>query len=86
MKFRFPQPKSRSQSKVKYLLLTFFFTISQKQLIKVNLIKFNTMVKHNEKVCQAQNLGSHDQGQGHNYRFTPNKSCIHNNSERVKQI
>ena len=26
------------------------------------------MVKHNEKVCRAQNLGSNDQGQGHSHR------------------
>ena len=31
----------------------------------VNLIKFHTVVKHNEKVCQAQNLGFDDHGQGH---------------------
>ena len=39
------------------------------------------MVKYNEKVCCAQILGSHDQGQGHSYRFIPSKSSIHNNSK-----
>ena len=38
-------------------------------LAEVNLIEFHTMVKHNEKVCQAQNLGSHNQGQGHSLRL-----------------
>ena len=33
---------------------------------KGNLIKFHRKVKQNKKVCHAQNLGSHDQGQGHN--------------------
>ena len=35
---------------------------------KGNLIKLHRKVKQNKKVCQAQNLGSHDQGQGHNCR------------------
>ena len=30
-----------------------------------NSIKFHMMVKHDEKVCQAQNLDSHSQGQVH---------------------
>ena len=51
---------------------------------EVNLIKFNTMVKHNEKVGCAQKLGF--QGQGHSHRFIPYKSSIHNNSERIKKI
>ena len=34
------------------------------------------MVKHNEKVCCAQNLGSHNQGQGHSHRFIPDKSYM----------
>ena len=37
----------------------------------MNLIKFHTMVKHNENMCQAQNLGYHDQGQGHTLRIHP---------------
>ena len=36
------------------------------QIDEGNLIKFHRKVKQNEKVCRAQNLGSHDQGQGHN--------------------
>ena len=35
---------------------------------EVNLIKFHTMVKHNE-VCLAQNFGFHDQGQGHSHKI-----------------
>ena len=49
---------------------------------EVNLIKFNTMLTHNETVCCAQNLCSHDQG----HRFIPYKLSIHNNSKRAKQI
>ena len=33
-----------------------------------NLIKLHRKIKQNEKVCHAQNLGSHDLGQGHNRR------------------
>ena len=32
---------------------------------KGNLIKLHRKVKQNGKVCHIQNLGSHDQGQGH---------------------
>ena len=46
---------------------------------EVNLIKFHTMVKHNEKICQVQNLGSQDEGQGHMLKVHPLQSCIHNN-------
>ena len=35
---------------------------------KGNSIKLRKKIKQNEKVCRAQNLGSHDQGQGHNRR------------------
>ena len=35
---------------------------------KGNLIKLHRKIKQNEKVCCAQNLVSHDQGQGHNRR------------------
>ena len=40
------------------------------------------MVKQNDKVCQAQNLGSHDRGQGHNHKFVFYKSYIHNDSKK----
>ena len=53
---------------------------------EVNLIKFNTMVKHIEKVCCAQNLGPPDQGHGYRHRFIPHKSSLRNNSKRAKQI
>ena len=33
---------------------------------KGNLIKLHRKIKQNEKVCCAQNLGSHDQNQAHN--------------------
>ena len=32
---------------------------------KGNFIKLHRKVKQNEKACRTQNLGSHDQGQGH---------------------
>ena len=28
-------------------------------------MKLHRKIKHNEKVCRAQELGSYDQGQGH---------------------
>ena len=56
------------------------------KIAEVNLIKFNTMVNHNENVCCVQNLGSHNQGHGHSQRFIPYKSSFHNNSKRAKQI
>ena len=36
---------------------------------QLKLIKCRTKVKHNEKVCRAQNLGFHEQGQGHIHRL-----------------
>ena len=33
---------------------------------KGNLIKLHRKIKQNEKLCRAETLGSHDQGQGHN--------------------
>ena len=33
---------------------------------KGNLIKLHRKIKKNKKVCRAQNVGSHKQGQGHN--------------------
>ena len=35
---------------------------------KGNLFKLHRKIKQNEKVCRAQNLGSLEQGQGHNQR------------------
>ena len=35
---------------------------------KGNSIKFHRKIKQSEKLCRAQNLGFHDQGQGHNRR------------------
>ena len=109
-KFRFPWPRSRSQSKIKCLSHTnrvssiteksvkgiqsnfkegvsrpkFRFTTKVKVTVQchrfviykscvhnnsitaeVYLTKFNRMVEHNEKMCRAQNLGSHDEGQVH---------------------
>ena len=33
---------------------------------EANLTKLHRKIKHNEKVCCAQNLGSYTLGQGHN--------------------
>ena len=33
-----------------------------------HLIKLHRKINQNQKVCHTQNLGSHDQGQGHNQR------------------
>ena len=33
---------------------------------ETNLIKRHIKIKHNKKVCSAQDLGSYAQGQGHN--------------------
>ena len=35
---------------------------------EMNLIKFYTKVKQDEKVCSAQKLGSHNKGKSHNQR------------------
>ena len=51
---------------------------------KGNFIKFHRKVKQNE-VCCTKNLGSHNQGQGHNPRsyvchmFVTDKSCVSHN-------
>ena len=34
---------------------------------EANLMKLHRKIKHNGKVCHAHNLGSHIQGQGHNW-------------------
>ena len=39
---------------------------------KGDIIILHRKVKQNEKVCRAQNLSSHNQGQGHNGR---SKDC-----------
>ena len=44
-----------------------------------NLIKCHTMVKHNEKVCRAKNLGSTTKDTVIGYRFC---TCIHNKSKK----
>ena len=33
---------------------------------ELNLMKLHRKIKHNEKVCDAQDLGFYTQGQGHN--------------------
>ena len=80
-KLRFPQPRSR-QRFVTYKLCVH----NNSKTAEMNLIKFYTVLKHNEKVLCAQNLGSHDLGQGHSHRFIPYKSSFHNNSKGAKQI
>ena len=68
-KLRFPQPRSRSQSKVKGLLHTNRVSaLTQTPIRELNQASVKGKVKQNVKVHRAQNLGSHDQGQGHNRR------------------
>ena len=70
---------------VKDLLLTDCVHNNSKTA-EVNLIKFNTMVKDNEKMCCAQNLDSQDQGQGHSHRFNPYKSSIHKTQKGLSKF
>ena len=39
---------------------------NNKKITKANLMKLHRKIEHNEKVCNAQELGSYAQGQGHN--------------------
>ena len=48
-------------SKVK-LCLKLFCSLTT----EANLMKFHRKIEHNEKVCQAHDLGSYAQGQGRN--------------------
>ena len=74
-KFRFTGSTSRSQSKVKSLSLTnCVSSIIKRKNNKGNFIKLHRKLKQNEKMCCAQNLGYHDQGQDHNPRL---KVCIY---------
>ena len=42
-------------------------TLSQNSEInEANLVKLHRKIKHNDKVCQAQDSGSYAQGEGHN--------------------
>ena len=38
-------------------------------------MKLHRKIKHNEKVCHAQDLGSYAQGQGHNQVKGQNRVC-----------
>ena len=60
--FRFLCPRSRSQSgqRSKSCLS------NNPKTTEANLTKLHRNIKHNEKVCRAQGLGSYAQGQGHN--------------------
>ena len=40
---------------------------SNSKITEANLTKLHRKIEHNEKVCRAQELGSHAQGQGHNH-------------------
>ena len=40
--------------------------VSRPETTEANLMKLHRKIKHNEKVCRAQDLGSYAQGQGHN--------------------
>ena len=61
-RFRFLNPRSRSQSgqRSKSCLR------NNSKTTEANLMKLHRKIKHNEKVCHAQELGSYAQGQGHN--------------------
>ena len=60
--FRFLHPRSRSQSgqRSKSCLS------NNSKNTEANLTKLHRKIKHNEKVCCAQELHSYAQGQGHN--------------------
>ena len=57
IKFRFPRPRSMSQSKVYHLQIVSAITSKTNE---VNLFKLYRKLKRNKKVCRAQKLGSHD--------------------------
>ena len=53
--------------------------------VEANLMKLNRKIKHNEKVCQAHDLGSYAQGQGRSQvRGQSRVSAI--TQESMKQI
>ena len=56
--------KSHCLSSVHPCVTNFVSSITQ-ILLKANLMKFHKKIKHTEKVCCAQDLGSYIQGQGH---------------------
>ena len=60
-RFRFLSPRSRSQSgqRSKSGLR------NNSKTTEANLTKLYRKIEHNEKVCSAQELASHAQGQGH---------------------
>ena len=60
--FRSLHPRSRSQSgqRSKSCLS------NNSKTTEANLTKLLRKIEHNEKVCQAQELGSYAQGHGHN--------------------
>ena len=45
-------------------------------------MKFSKKMKYNEKVCHAQELGSHFQGQGHS-QGSEVKSCLCNKTTQA---
>ena len=61
-RFRFLRPRSRSRSGQRSKLCL----SNKSETTEVNLTKLHKKIKHNEKVCCAQELGSYAQGQGHN--------------------
>ena len=46
-------------------------------------MKLHRKIKHNEKVCHAQDLGSYAQGQGRN-QVRGQKRCVSNNSNTTE--
>ena len=47
-------------------------------------MKLHRKIKHNEKVCRAQYLGSYEEGQGHSLFQRSNLCLSHNNSETTE--
>ena len=58
----FLRSRSRSQSAQRSKLCV----SSNSKTTEANLMKLHRKIENNEKVCRAQELGSHIQGQGHN--------------------
>ena len=75
-KSKVPRPKVKVtiRSEVKLCLKLCF-----SQTAEANFMKLHRKIKHNEKVCQAQDLGSYAKGQGQR-----SKSCLSNNAKLLK--
>ena len=60
--FRFLRPRSRSQLDQRSNL----YLSLNSETTEETLMKLNRKIKHDEKVCGAQDLGSYAQAQAHN--------------------